>query len=112
MKSVYISGPLTADTLEERLLNIHRAALLSLHYMKKGWAVYTPHLQSDYLDRKFDHGFGYEKWLENDFYWIEKCDRVAFLPNWETSKGARMEMAAARAAGKEILIHGILPEEE
>lgn len=105
MRSVYIAGRLSADTEEERRQNVHAAAALALEYLKEGWAYYCPHLQTDYIDRNFKHGFDYEKWFEADFYWISKCDRIAFLPNWETSKGARMEMALAKALGKEIVIY-------
>ena len=97
MKSVYIAGPIAAETEEERKKNIKKGERAAKRYYELGFAVFCPHTQI--ID---DAEMTYEQWMEADLYWLAKCDVVDFLPGWGNSNGARIEHMTARALGKEI----------
>jgi len=103
MKSVFISGPYTGTKKEEHK-NMMKAAAAAAFYVKQGFAVFCPHTMTCPIDRNYNTGgeIKYEDWLAIDLYWLAKCDIVAFLPGWESSKGATIEHMVARARGKEI----------
>ncbi len=104
IKSAYIAGPYTALTREEEDENIYIAAKAAAIYRRKGYRVFVPHLQSGYIDRHFNNDgyFEYEDWIEEDIYWLEKCDVVVFLPGWKSSTGASIEHMVAIGLMKEI----------
>ncbi len=104
MLSAYIAGLYAAPTREEEDYNVHRAGKAAAIYRRKGFRVFVPHLQSGYIDRNFNNDgyFVYEDWLEEDIYWLAKCDVVVFLPGWEDSRGACIEHMVAKGLGKEI----------
>lgn len=97
MKSVYIAGPITAETKEQEQANIKAAEQVAKKYYEMGYAVYCPHTQ---VIEGAD--VSYEQWMANDIYWIEKCDVVAFMPDWQRSRGASIEHMVARGLGKEM----------
>jgi len=102
-RSVYISGPYTG-TKGEEYENTMNAAEAAAFYLKQGFFVFCPHTMTRTIARNFNQGgeITYDGWLENDIYFLEKCDIVAFLPGWENSKGAWVEHLVACALGKEI----------
>ena len=97
MESVYISGPYTATTKEQRDANVQRAKAAAQEFARKGYAVFCPHLQSHGWEDETD--LGYDYFLTADLYWLYKCDRIVMLPGWKDSKGAKIEHMAARALG-------------
>jgi len=107
MKSVYIAGPYTAGTEAEEDANIHNAAVVAFNYYMDGYAVYCPHLQTSYIDKKLNKGeVDYADWMGNDIHWLAKCSIVVFLPGWGESRGAVIEHMVARGLGKEIVYWG------
>ena len=73
---VYISGPYSGPTLEDRLANTEYAIHFYLVLIQKGYTPFCPHLTH------FAHEYGltkgieidYEEWMRQDLLWVEKCD--------------------------------------
>ena len=101
MDSVYIAGPLTGSTKEEQEQKIERAVKAAAGFYDMGYAVFCPHSQTS--QGKYTRYINYDGWMANDIYWLEKCDKVAFLPDWRESKGASIEHMVAKGLGKEII---------
>jgi len=102
VKSIYISGPYTAETEEQKRANIERANEEAQRWARQGYFVYCPHTQT--ADWEHTSGLKYEDFLAQDIYWLSKCDTIALLPGWEKSKGAYMEYIVARGLGLRIVL--------
>ena len=104
MKSVYISGPYTSTDPETVELNVRQAAMAAYEYMRKGWAVFCPHLQGHYIATELDEEkhLNWDDWLTVDIYWLTKCDAIHMLPGWQLSQGAKIEHMAAIALGLSV----------
>jgi hypothetical protein len=50
----------------------------------------------------FDRTFNDVYWIEATLEWLDRCDGVLMLPDWEQSEGARGEEARARATNKRL----------
>lgn len=100
MKSIYIAGPYSADTEEERDKNVLIAKKAAQYYADLGYAVFCPHLQTQGWEDETKLSYGY--FLAADLYWLRKCDDVAMLPGWEESYGATIEHTIARGLEKRI----------
>lgn len=48
-------------------------------------------------------GFEHHEYMKICYSMIDICDVVAFLPNWEDSKGAKMEMDFSSSKNKKII---------
>ena len=94
---VYVSGPIRARSAWLRELNIRAAELLALQAWQAGAAVICPHSQGRFYD---EHGVD---WLRGDLAILARCDAVLVLPDWESSEGARREVAEARRLGLPVL---------
>ena len=107
MKSIYISGPISADSREEEERHIHVAGRVATDYMCQGWAVFCPHTMT--ADIHYKHSKGLLQWrdyLAADIYWLSRCDAIHMLPGWKNSKGASIEYLVAKGLGLEILGEG------
>lgn len=100
MRSVFVSGPYTAETREERDENIYRAECVAQRLARDGYAVFCPHTQTLGWEDKTDLPYRY--YLTNSLYWLAKCDEVVMLPGWQESHGAQIEHTVAGALGLEI----------
>ena len=91
---IYIAGPYSADTKEERLANTHYTMDAWIALVKKGHTPFCPHLYH-YMD---EHAklrgieFSYSVWMEQDEAWLRECDALLFLG---PSPGANKELAIA-----------------
>lgn len=47
--------------------------------------------------------FGYHDFMREDIRALLDCDAIGFIPGWEQSTGARVELTVAVAIGLEIL---------
>ena len=96
---LYVSGPYRAESLYQIAENINKAKRIGMKFWKQGYAVITPHLNTQYMD-----GFlpSY-RWLIGDLVMIQRSDVIALLKNWRKSKGARIEAIAAVLCGLKIL---------
>jgi O-glycosyl hydrolase len=100
---IYIAGPYSAPTLEEKLENTNKAIMAGIKVLIKGHYPYIPHL-THYVDL-FAHEKGiplkWEDYIDWDLTWLELCDALLFLGD---SRGARIELEYAKKLGKYIFI--------
>lgn len=103
---VFCSGPYTAPDFEGVERNLDRAREAVKEVLLAGHVPICPHLITAYLDLDPDlEEWQHETWLVDFCYpLIDRCDAVYLYPNWQTSKGARMERDYAMAAGKVIAL--------
>lgn len=107
MKTLYISGPFSLipddyDELHGVDYNILQASRYALSAVYKGWAPFTPHKNTANFQHIVD--IDYQVWMNICLTFVEKCDAILMMPNWEKSRGAKLEMDLAIALGKPILM--------
>lgn len=90
---VYISGPMTAKdgrTIEQ---NTADGVAVYLELLKRGIPAFSPHLSGAFPSAwsALDHA----QWIEYDLAIIDRCTHVLMMARWETSTGARLELAYA-----------------
>lgn len=90
---IYIAGKITGES-ESSVQNKFFSAKADL--IKKGHKVMSPAVLSGNQD--FEH----EDYMHICFAMIDVCDAVYMLKDWQTSKGARMELQYAADHRKEI----------
>ena len=101
MKKVYVSGAISAETLDEIDENIEFARRHMLELWKiPNLGVFCPHTND--MGAHLG-GAPYEQLMEFDFWMVKNCDAIYMLPNWEDSLGAKRELAYAQALGKRVL---------
>lgn len=91
---VYISGPYSAPTEEEKLANVERANEAAVEVMKRGHTPIVPHL-THYVEktcRRLGLDVSWDRWLEMDLEILGRCDYLIFLA---PSPGALMEKGFA-----------------
>lgn len=88
---VYTGGPITAATPAQHKKFIDTAWDAAAWLLQHGFAVHSPHLNTQYMDGLLSH----EEFLSQDFAILERCDYFALLPGWRNSKGTRRELAFA-----------------
>lgn len=95
---VYIAGPLTSGGAEKIAENVRNAVMAGATLMKKGYAVYIPHLThfQDILSG-WAYPFNYNDWLAHDFEWLRVCDVMFVLPG--KSAGVEAEIKFAKEKG-------------
>jgi hypothetical protein len=65
-----------------------------------GWDVVSP-AELDQMDPA-SPTYSFTDFITRDLFEIETCDAIILLPGWETSRGASIELAYAKAEGKGI----------
>ncbi len=100
MRTVYISGPYTAPTTEERDANVKRANEEAQRWAAAGWAPYCPHTQS--WNWENDTDLSHDDFLAIDMEWLKRVDAVCVLPGWQESAGACREVEEAKSLGLPI----------
>jgi hypothetical protein len=95
MKVIYISGPFTdPDTTNGIERNISIASGYAAKCWASGFAVICPHKNA----KDYQHlSLPYELWINGDIELLSRCDAILMLPDWEKSKGARMEHEYAKS---------------
>lgn len=87
---VYISGPITGtEDYKERF----KAAEAELR--RAGHVPVNPVTISEKLGKGLPH----EAYMKRDIEWLVSCEGIYMLPNWQNSKGARVEKIVADACG-------------
>ena len=95
---IYVSGPYTANTIQEIENNVGQAIDAGIQIMLKGHEVIVPHL-SHYLDiraKKQNVTLTWEDFMNSDIEIVKRCDAILFLSN---SKGADIELDTALKSG-------------
>ncbi len=90
-KTIYISGPITGVSNWEDLFN--KAAEF---YKKLGFKVINPVELAKLAEEKYGKDCSRKHYLKIDIESLLNCDGIAFLPNWESSKGAQLEKQIAK----------------
>jgi len=104
---IYVAGPYTGDTDDERMNNVKRAIDAALDLYKKGHHPYVPHLTHliDERAKELKIVITREDYVRRwDKPWLEVCDALLFLGD---SAGAREELDAAQNLRKQIFIEGV-----
>ena len=95
MKVVYVAGPDRTATEYGVLLNIQQAERLALRIWNAGAACICPHKNTAF----FGGAAHDDVWLEGDKEIVRRCDAVVCTEGWQSSVGARGEVALARDLG-------------
>ena len=88
---LYVSGPYSGDV--DR--NIAQARQVAIALWEKGHAVIVPHLNTAHMDK--DCKATYDQFLAGDLMMIARCDGMVMVPEWEFSKGAKIEYEYAES---------------
>ncbi len=78
---IYVAGPYTADTPGGIAFNVDRAISVACDLIERGHNPYVPHF-TYYLDQMLQQRkvtVEYERWMELDREWMEKCDALFFI---------------------------------
>lgn len=94
---VYIAGPYSAPTLEEREANTKRAARATVDVMLKGHDAHCPHCATHLPDVIAGGNMDYERWMRLDFGIIEHWATALYVV--ASSPGTDREVAFAVARG-------------
>lgn len=98
----YISGPYTANTLNEVYENIQKSRKRALDFWSLGYGVISPHMNTAFMDGNDDHYI----WLQGDLAIIKRLnpetDIMVMLKGWGDSVGACQEESLAREMGLSI----------
>lgn len=84
---LYVSGPMSG-VAEHNFPEFHAA---TTRLRKAGFQVVSPAELGDY------DGWTWEQYLKRDLVELVKCEGVAVLRNWHTSRGAQLEVYVADA---------------
>lgn len=90
---IYIAGKIGDLPVEDftRKFESAKSQLVEL-----GYDAVTP------LDFEHNHGRTWAEYMLEDLRELSRCDAVCMLPCWEDSPGARIEIAFAYGARKEV----------
>src|SRR2546427_474948 len=100
---IYIAGPYTAPTDDERKANVETAIGAAIAIFRKGHAPYIPHLThfvDDYAARNAIT-FTWDDYMRWDMPWVAACDALLYLKG---SRGADLELEVARRFKKQIFM--------
>ena len=98
---IYIAGPYSAPSEEERKRNVDVAVDAGLRLLKKGHFPFIPHL-THFVDlRAIETGsqLEWEDYINWDLGWLEASDALLLLGR---SRGADIECGRAKELGKVI----------
>jgi len=95
---VYIAGPISANTIEEKYTNIDKGKKVAELLAEKGINFFCPHTHSADFGHLAPVGF----WYEQDLKFLAICNLFLLLPGWEDSAGCKVEKDFAKKNGKII----------
>ena len=93
--TIYISGPISGLPDGNRPAFARMAATLR----SKGWVVVNPH---DLFNAEVEESW--EGYMRKDLAALLTCTHIVMLPEWEQSRGARLEKLVADAVGIRTLV--------
>lgn len=98
MRVIYVAGPYRGPDAWAIESNIRRAEALALEVWRLGAVALCPHCNT----RFFQGAAPDAVWLEGDLELLRRCDAVILTPDWEDSRGARVERELAARLGLPI----------
>ena len=111
----YLAGPYRSGPGGNRRYNIRRAEEYAARLWACGYAVFSPHLNTAFMDVDAPP----EAFLEGDLNMIRALVRgadrfiLALLPYWQTSKGTLAEKKLAEDMGQTVAdVEALLAEAE
>jgi nucleoside 2-deoxyribosyltransferase len=90
MKIVYLAGPLRGNFFKKRT-NIKKAQRIAKYLWTNSIAIFSPHLNSGWLDSKKTDTFI----LPANIEFLKRCDVIIVMDNWEKSHGTMAEIKCA-----------------
>lgn len=98
---IYIAGPYTAETWQQKELNALEAVNAGFEVFKKGHYPFIPHLFHWADDYAIKNGIKmtWEEWMDWDSEWLYECNAILYLGS---SKGADIELNIAKELGLKI----------
>ena len=92
-KIIYIAGKYRGKTDHEQTENIRHAQRVALRLWELGWVVFTPHLNTAHFN--WYSNLPDEVWLNGGLKFLEMCQAIFMLKDWESSEGAKRELEIA-----------------
>lgn len=111
---IYISGPYSEYTdhrtsiAHTRDENIAQARAIAIELWRLGHAVILPHGNTSLFDDDAPD-ISYETWIQGDLMMLARCDAIVMTPDWERSKGAKIEYEYAQQLGIPTSVYPNLP---
>ncbi len=98
---IFISGPYSAPTEEERLNNTIRVVDIGLDLIKMGHAPFMPHLMHWTDHRANERGIvmTWEDYMSWDDTWLQECDAILYIGS---SYGSDIELHRAKELGLQV----------
>lgn len=90
---IYIAGKITGDPNYREKFDAVEKLLAS-----QGYSVMNPARLGNYP------GFSWEEYMGVSTSMQRICDAVVFLPDWQESRGSKLEMKTAESLGQKIFL--------
>jgi hypothetical protein len=94
---LYLAGPYSHKTKEEREHNVGQAREAMVQLLAAGHSVFCPHTLTDGLEH--EPRLTYDDFMRNDLDFLRLCDAAVFLPGWQKSQGSLIERSEAESDG-------------
>src|SRR3972149_5442477 len=94
---IYVAGPYSAITEEERLANANKAIDIGVELMKRGHTIFVPHL-CHFIHQRWP-GISWERWMSVDLDILQIFDAIFFI---NPSRGATIELNRAMEWGVKV----------
>ena len=96
-KITYVSGPYSngGTQPQDREKNLKIANKHAVKLWNMGYAVICPHSNTAWYDDNEKIKIGFKEFIEGDLAFLNYVDCIFMLPNWDLSKGAKIEHAHA-----------------
>ena len=98
MKIIYVSGAYRSRWgLIGKLINIYKARRVAQRLWGAGYVVFCPHMNTALF---MVDGIPY---IAGGCEIVKRCDTIYMMKNWESSEGAKIELATAKNNGIEVI---------
>lgn len=100
---IYISGAITAETIQLVEINVQKARKVAMQMTIRGIAFFCPHLNTYQFDREESlRGITWQQYMDMDLDILARCTGILMIEGWEASKGAVVEHNFALSHGIKI----------